>query len=146
MFHKARVTGINPLLTVINIFLLCIRQEVDNVNIRIPETAASRCLWPHLLSIDKEGNLVSFNPVSKSSRACHTDAAGFVSFAGNFGGQGSTLSALFSGQSLFASSYYASSASAFESWPAAYMQLADPKLFNHSEVFLEASIDGISIL
>ena len=67
-----------------------------------------------------------------------TCAAGFVTFAGNFGGQGSALDFIFSGQSLFASEYYAKSAPAFESWPASYMSMGDPKIFNDSEVFLQA--------
>ena len=71
------------------------------------------------------------------------DAAGFVSYAGNFAGQGSALSFLFSGMSLFASEYYAASAPAYETWPGSYMSMGDPKIFNDSEVFLQASFEGL---
>lgn len=71
------------------------------------------------------------------------DAAGFVSYAGNFAGQGSTLSFLFSGMSLFASEYYAASAPAYETWPGSYMSMGDPKVFNDSEVFLQAPFEGL---
>ena len=71
------------------------------------------------------------------------DVAGFVSYAGNFAGQGSTLSFLFSGMSLFASEYYAASAPAYETWPGSYMSMGDPKIFNDSEVFLQAPFEGL---
>lgn len=62
--------------------------------------------------------------------------------AGNWVGQGGTLAFLFSGQSLFDSSWLPASAAAWQSWPAAYMQLADPKVFGSQEVLLEAEVKG----
>ena len=68
--------------------------------------------------------------------------AGFVGLAGNWAGQGGTLAFLFSGQSMFDSRWLPDSASAWETWPASYMQLADPEVFGDKEVLLQAKFKG----
>ena len=69
-------------------------------------------------------------------------AAGFIGFAGNWAGQGGNFAPIFSGQSLFDNVYYSSAAPAFESWPASYMQLADPAVFGDSETVVQAPVGG----
>ena len=69
-------------------------------------------------------------------------AAGFIGYAGNWASQGGNYAPIFSGQSLFDDVYYSSAAPAFESWPASYMQLADPAVFGDSEIVIQAPVDG----
>ena len=84
-------------------------------------------------------------PASRIVLYTDCPAAGLVGLAGNWAGQGGTLAFLFSGQSLFDSRWLPESASAWETWPASYMQLADPAVFGNKEVLLQATVHGIRL-
>ncbi|KAK9790512.1 hypothetical protein WJX73_002664 [Symbiochloris irregularis] len=61
--------------------------------------------------------------------------AGFISYAGNWQGQGSIYSQqLISGASLFNDAAYPSSVPAYESWPSTYISAPNPQYYGDSEV------------
>ena len=80
----------------------------------------------------------------------HTYIHGFTPIAGNFPGQGSLYSIVFTGLNIEDFSYPATHANAVSSArmyltsPASYMSAADPAVFGHSEVVLKDAASGIS--
>lgn len=74
---------------------------------------------------------------SQSTEWADKYIAGFVSYAGNWAGQGSFLQYLFTGFSSFDfSSPRPASAFVFESWPSVYFSLAQPRFYGNREVLL----------
>ena len=63
-------------------------------------------------------------------------AAGLISYAGNWVGQGSSLGAIFTGRSLFDYGAFPSSAAAWASWPATYMAASSYKYYGRGETIL----------
>ena len=66
-------------------------------------------------------------------------AAGFISFAGNWQGQGSVYSQFLAGASLFDNRAYAASALAYESWPSTYISASNPAFYGASEVIVRTT-------
>jgi lecithin-cholesterol acyltransferase len=88
--------------------------------------------------------------LTHTSRAWrHKYIHGFTPIAGNFPGQGSVYSIMFTGLNIENFSYPAthanavSSARMFLSSPASYMSSADPAVFGHSEVVLVDKATGV---
>ena len=64
-------------------------------------------------------------------------AAGIISFAGNWVGQGQIFSEIFIGMSLFDGSANAASAPAYATWPSSYASMANYKYYGTSEVVIQ---------
>ena len=66
------------------------------------------------------------------------DAAGFITYAGNWQGQGSGFSQNFiSGSSLYNFTAYPASVPAYESWPSTYISASNPEYYGNSEVVVQ---------
>ena len=63
-------------------------------------------------------------------------AAGLISYAGNWVGQGSSLGAVFTGRSLFDYGAFPSSAAAWASWPATYMAASSYQYYGGGETII----------